>query len=84
MKKKKEETEKTITDCKYGLKVVNIGGENIHYCLYFKMPKLQDFENLREELRTDEDFGIGDAVDCMKILRMTSQEIEDIKKELKK
>ncbi|MFW6002538.1 MAG: hypothetical protein ACOCQD_04285 [archaeon] len=53
----------TVDDIKHGLVARNGDGEIIHFVGYVTKPTIEQAEHLREELRRDSDFGLGDLVD---------------------
>lgn len=61
--------------CTHGLIVLDEEGNTLHMALYSKEPSSQ-IENLREELRYDSDFGMGDIVDDLLIRPMTELEMK--------
>ena len=54
----------------------------IHYCAFENEPTQKEIDHLREELRTDEDFGMGDEADIMEILPATEEVVEHFRKEI--
>ena len=64
-----------LKDIKYGLIVID-PEENpksdhyniLHFCGYWEEPTQQDVDNLREELRTTEEFGLTDIAHRIEIL----------------
>lgn len=62
-----------VKDIKYGIIVVDPKQEGdmldiIHFVGYWKEPTIDDANELREELRNDEEFGLTDIIDTLQIL----------------
>ena len=60
-------------DIKFGLIAVDPTQEGdmkdvLHFCGYWNQPTLVDVDSLREELRTDPDFGLTDIADRLDII----------------
>ena len=73
----------------YGLMVIDPRQEGdtrtiLHYCAYEKEPTQKDADQLREELRTDEDFGLQDIADIVCIFPATEEVIEHFRKGIEK
>ena len=77
----------TPSEIKYGIVVLDAANEKlqsgeffmddiVHFVGYLKQPTETDIENLREELRTDEEFGLTDIIDRLVIFE-APQEIVD-------
>lgn len=84
-----------LEDIKYGLIVIDpeedpkSGYYNIlHFCGYFEKPNQQDVDNLREELRTTEEFELTDIAHRVEILPcpdyLVYEYIKDIPKDTDK
>ena len=60
-------------DIKFGLIAVDPTQEGdmkdvLHFCGYWNQPTLVDVESLKEELKTDPDFGLTDIADRLDII----------------
>jgi hypothetical protein len=60
-------------DIKFGLIAVNPTQEGdmldvLHFCGYWNQPTLVDVDSLREELKSDPDFGLTDIADRLDII----------------
>lgn len=65
--------EPDVKDVKYGIIVVDPKQEGdmldiLHFVGYWDEPTIDDANALREELRTDEEFGLTDIIDTLQIL----------------
>jgi len=52
-----------IDKIKYGLVAKDSDGEIYHFVGYKQKPSLNDAENIREELKTNEEFGLIERID---------------------
>ena len=69
----------------YGLMVIDPREEGdkrniLHYCAYEKEPTQKDADQLREELRTEEEFGLQDIADIVEIYPATEEVVEHFRK----
>jgi hypothetical protein len=57
----------TVSEIQYGLVARNEVGEIVHFVGFESEPTIKDAEHFGEELRSDTDFGLGDAADNLTI-----------------
>lgn len=75
-------------DIKYGLMVIDPLQEGemldiIHFVGYWEKPEKKDADSLREELMTDEEFGLTDIAHRLDILPAPDYIVEEYKKILR-
>lgn len=56
-----------VNDIQYGLVAKDETGEIVHFVGYTTEPTIEQAEHFAEELRNDEEFGLGDIVDSLTI-----------------
>jgi len=76
-----------IKDMKYGLMVIDPTQKNemmdiLHFVGYWNEPTKKDADLLREELMTDEEFGLTEIAHRLDILPAPDYIVEEFKKEL--
>ena len=79
--------EPEIKDMKYGLIVIDPTQKDemmdiLHFVGYWNKPTNKDADLLREELMTDEEFGLTDIAHRLDILPAPDYIVEEFKKEL--
>ena len=79
--------EPEIKDMKYGLIVIDSVQEGemmdiLHFVGYWNKPTKKDADLLREELMTDEEFGLTDIAHRLDILPAPDYIVDEFKKEL--
>ena len=79
--------EPEIKDMKYGLMVIDPTQKDemmdiLHFVGYWNKPTKKDADLLREELMTDEEFGLTDIANRLDILPAPDYIVEEFKKEL--
>jgi len=81
--------EQQIQDIKYGLIVIDPTQEGemmdiLHFVGYWEKPTLRDAESLREELMTDEEFGLTHIAHRLDILPAPDYIVQELLKGLEK
>lgn len=79
--------EPDIKDMKYGLIVIDPTQKDemmdiLHFVGYWNKPTKKDVDLLREELMTDEEFGLTDIAHRLDILPAPDYIVDEFKKEL--
>ena len=79
--------EPEIKDMKYGLIVIDPTQKDemmdiLHFVGYWNKPTKKDVDLLREELMTDEEFGLTDIAHRLDILPAPDYIVDEFKKEL--
>jgi hypothetical protein len=82
-------SEPHVKDIKYGLIVVDPTQEGemldiLHFVGYWNKPTLSDAESLREELMTDEEFGLTEIAHRLDILPAPDYIVQEFLKGLEK
>jgi len=81
--------EQQVKDIKYGLIVVDPTQEGemmdiLHFVGYWEKPTLENAESLREELMTDEEFGLTEIAHRLDILPAPDYIVQEFLKGLEK
>lgn len=83
-----EDKDFEITDCEYWVIVIDPEDitENgdvaiVHMCGYIEEPTKEEIDSLKEELRTDEEFGLTEIVDRLEIYPAPQEILEQIYKD---
>lgn len=79
--------EHNFKDIKYGLMVIDPSQEGemmdiIHFVGYWNEPTKEDADSLREELMTDEEFGLTEIAHRLDILPAPDYIVEEFKKDI--
>jgi hypothetical protein len=77
--------DKDVKDIKYGLMVIDPTQEGemkdiLHFVGYWEEPNKRDADQLREELMTDEEFGLTEIASRLDILPAPDYIVEEFKK----
>ncbi len=77
--------DKDVKDIKYGLMVIDPEQEGemkdiLHFVGYWEEPTKMDADLLREELMTDEEFGLTEIANRLNILPAPDYIVEEFKK----
>jgi hypothetical protein len=79
--------DKDVKDIKYGLMVIDPEQEGemkdiLHFVGYWEEPNKTDADQLREELMTDEEFGLTEIAHRLNILPAPDYIVEEFMKDL--
>jgi len=78
-----ETNEKNLGQIQYGLVVTDPtanDNEILHFCGYWERPTQKDVDSLREELKSDPEFGLQDIADKVDIVLASKDILEMYKK----
>lgn len=64
-----ENNSKEEVNIKYGIIAIDENGEEVHFCAYENEPTEKDFDSLRHELNTDEEFGLVGQMENIKLIQ---------------
>lgn len=68
----------------YGIIAINKEGNVLHFAGFMERPGKVDFDELREELKTYEEFGLVDKMDGLTLVEAPQSFIKAIKEDINK